>query len=145
MVFRRYDLTSPHAVGDNIDASRAVSLRFLRGIASFLVVAGLSLPLGILPFRCLDLCCFWAYFFPRLTSLHFSPSHLALRHPRYCYCLWSHIGDHWRHIESPPLKFHLNGLVLTPQPTCWFSLASTFGLVLPAPRTPLLSGSVLAL
>ena len=49
----------------------------------------------------LDLSCFLAYFSPRLTSLHFSPSHLILRHSSYCYCLWFHIVDHWLHIESP--------------------------------------------
>ena len=64
MVFRRYDLTSPYAVGDNIDASRAVSLRFSSGITSFLVVAGLSLPFGILPFRC------WTFVASGRTSSH---------------------------------------------------------------------------
>ena len=52
-VFYRVVPTSPNAIGDNMDAFRVISLRFLRGITSSLVVAvGLSLPLGILPFCC---------------------------------------------------------------------------------------------
>ena len=109
-VFRRLEPTAPYALGGNMDAFRDISLRFSRGITFSLVVAvGLSLPLGILPFCCLfltflaprhtflwllDISCFLAYFFPRLTSLHFSPSHLVLRHSSYCYCLWSHVVDH---------------------------------------------------
>ena len=161
VVFHRLDFTSPYAIGDNIDRCfLRCSLRFSRGITSFLVAVGLSLPLGILPFCCscwtflapwhtslvlLDLSCFLAYFFPRLTSLHYSPSHLVLRHPSYCYRLWSHMVDHWLHIESPPL----GSLLAVP---CWLSSPSVGSLwplpsclVVPALRTPLLSGSVLAL
>ena len=60
VVFHRLDFTSPYAVGDNIDAFRAVSLRFSRGIASFLVVAGLSFPcpLAYFPFVVGPFCCF---------------------------------------------------------------------------------------
>ena len=49
-----------------------------------------------------DLSRFLAYFFPPLTSLQFSPNHLILRHSSYCYRLWSHVVDHWLHIESLP-------------------------------------------
>ena len=34
-VFYRLDFISPYAIGDNIDASRVISLRFSRGITSF--------------------------------------------------------------------------------------------------------------
>ena len=50
----------------------------------------------------LDLSCFLAYLFPRLTALHSSPSHVVILHSSYCYCLWPHIVDHWLHTEIPP-------------------------------------------
>ena len=46
--------TSPYALGDNMDVSRVVSLRCSRGMTSFFVVVGLSLPLGVLPFYCVE-------------------------------------------------------------------------------------------
>ena len=58
------DFTSPYAIGDYTDASRVISLRFLRGITSFLVGVGLSLPLGMLPFRC------WTFLACWCTSSH---------------------------------------------------------------------------
>ena len=64
VVFHRLDSTLPYAIIDNIGASRAISHRFSRGITSFLVAVGLSLPLGILPFRC------WTFVASGRTSSH---------------------------------------------------------------------------
>ena len=58
-VFYRVVRTSPNAIGDNMDAFRVISLRFSRGITSFLVAVGLSLLLGILPFCCWTFLAFW--------------------------------------------------------------------------------------
>ena len=134
-------------------------LAFREALPPFLLLLDFSCPLVYFPFLffftflapwhtsllLLDLSCFLVYFFPRLTSLHSSPSHLVIRHPSYCYSLWSHIVDHWLHIESPPL----GSLLAVP---CWFSSPSVGSLwrlhsclVVPALRIPLLSGSVLAL
>ena len=63
-VFHRLVPTSPYAIGDNIDSSRVIYLRFSRGITFFLVAAGLSLSLGILPF------CYWTFFASWRTSSH---------------------------------------------------------------------------
>ena len=52
-VFHLLVSTSPSALGDNMDASRVISLRFCEALTP----------------------CFLAYFFQRLTPLHFSPSH----------------------------------------------------------------------
>ena len=59
-VFHRLVSTSPYAIGNNMDAFRLISLRFSRGITSFLVVAvGLSLLLGIHPFCCWTILVSW--------------------------------------------------------------------------------------
>ena len=104
VVFHRLDFTSPYAIDDNIDRcfplylSSFLARHYLLSCCCWIFLAPWHTFLLLLDFSC-----FLAYFFPRLTSLQSSPSHLVLRHPSYCYSLWSHIVDHWLHIESPPL------------------------------------------
>ena len=62
-VFHRIVSTPPYAIGGNMDAFRVISLRFSRGITSFVVV-GLYLPLGIL-----HICC-WTFLDYWRTSSH---------------------------------------------------------------------------
>ena len=93
-IFHLLVSTSPYALGDNIHASRVISLRFsvlARHDLPFRFVVGLSLLLGV-------------RVFPRMSSLHVSPSHLVLRRSSYCYRVWSHIVDHRLRVEIPPLS-----------------------------------------
>ena len=84
---------------------------FARHDLLFRFVVGLSLLLGILVF-------------PRMSSLHVSPSHLVLRHSSYCYRVRSPVVAHWLGIENPPLKSRVTGPLPTLQSICRFSLAS---------------------
>ena len=113
-----------------MDAFRVISLRFWREIISYFCWCWTFLvPWRTNPFLLWCLLCFLACFFPQLTSLHCSPSHLVLRHPSYCYRVWSHIVDHSGFTSRTPLRSHVSGRVLTLQPTCRLSLASTFSFV----------------
>ena len=49
-VFRRLLLTSPYAIGDNMDAFCGISLRFWRGVTTFLLVVNFPCPLAHFPF-----------------------------------------------------------------------------------------------
>ena len=130
-VSHRLVSTAPYALGDNIDASRVISLRFARGITFFLVVC-LSLPLGILPFRC------WAF----LASLAPATWYYGILAIATVYGpMLSTTGFTLR----APRRFHVSGPVLTLQPICRFFWPLHSCLVVPAPKSPLLSGSVLAL
>ena len=118
-----------------MDASRVISLRFREACDFFCWTFHVPWHTCLL---LLDISCFLAYFFLRLASLNFSPSHIVLRHSSYCYCLWSHIVDHWLHVESP-FRSHVSGPVLALQPIFRFSLASTlFGRT--CPQEPLAVG-----